>query len=516
MTQQRSGGRFLVRVLALVGAAALAALSPPAPVASASGLTVTDAADITSLDPHRGVNGPTISLINHIYEPLVLRTREGLRPVLATRWEVSADGRTYTFFLREGVKFHDGTPFDASAVKVNFDRVISAPMKGTIGNNYLNMIKETVVVNPTTVRIVLDKPFGAFLAHLGHPSVGHLASPAAVEKQGWDAMTHRPVGTGPFRFVEWARGERVVLQRFDGYWGPKPQIERLVYRHVGEAATRVAMVETGEAQLALNVPVEDVARLERNDKLQIVKATSVVTAHIWINTRRKPFDDRRVRQALNHAVDKRRIVASIFGGSAIPVNSPVAPEVFGHAAQGVYEYDPDKARQLLAAAGVKPGHKLTLDSDRTTPKIAEVITAVAEMLKQVGLDVETRFAGDYAMYLQTRDKRDYDLAFFAWGPFSLDADAVFFPLYHSSLVGKKFNFADYANPEVDRLIEQARASTDQKERARIYAQLQTMVFRDAPAIYLQWPVTNHAAIKPLQGVWIDPRVLYWLHEARVQ
>lgn len=512
MAKQRSARGVLVALAFVLSP--LAAMALPW-AAAAQTVTVTDAADVTSLDPHRAVNGPTISLVNHIQDALVINARDGLRPQLATHWEISPDGLTYTFHLRDGVKFHDGTPFDAAAVKFNFDRVTAPAMKGTIGNNYLGMIKETVVVNPRTVRMVLDKPFGGFLAHLGHPSVGHIVSPAAVAKQGWDGIASRPVGTGPYRFVEWVRGERVVLERFDGYWGRKPPIQRVVYRNVGEAATRVAMIEKGEAQLALNLPVEDIPRLSGNPSLQIIKATSIVTSHIFINTRRKPFDDVRVRRALNHAVDKQRLITSIFGGSAIAVNSPAAPAVFAHAGQPLYDYDPDKARKLLAEAGVKPGVKLVLESDRTAPKIAELITSVADMLRQVGFDVETRFLADYAIFLQTRSKRDYDLAYFAWGPFSLDPDAVFFPLYHSSVVGKNFNFADYTRPEVDRLIELGRSSTTPDERRKVYAQLQQMVFADAPAIYVHWPVVNGAAAKGLTGLWIDPRIMYWLHEARL-
>lgn len=507
-------GRLRLVVAFVTGLALVA--GPSGGAGAQTTFTVVDANDVTNLDPHRSVNAPSISLVNHISEPLIINGREGLRPVLATRWEVSADGLAYTFFLRRGVKFHDGTEFDANAVKVNFDRVISPALKGTIGNNYLGMIKETVVVDPHTVRVMLDKPFGAFLNHIGHPSVGHIASPAAIATHGWDAVASRLVGTGPYRLVEWVRGDQVLLEKFDGYWGDKPAFDRVAYRPVAEAATRVAMVEKGEAQLALNLPVEDVARLSANPKLSIVPATSIITSHIFINTRRKPFDDVRVRQALNHAVDKRRIIESIFGGAAMAVNSPVAPQVFAHRDLTPYEYDPDKARRLLAEAGVRPGLKITIESDRRQAKIAEVITAVAEMLKQVGIDASTKIIGDYAMYLETRDQRAYDLSYFAWGPFSLDPDAVFFPLYHSSVVGKKFNFADYANAEVDRLIEAGRASNNPDERVAIYGKLQEMVFRDAPAIYLHWPVASNAVARNVEGLWIDPRVMFWLHTARVR
>src|SRR5499433_4453877 len=291
-------------VVTVVGVAVLSMSTPPAAQQAVRGGTLTFAtgADPDSLDPQNTQSNPGEQVNRMMHENLVrFSAKMQLEPALAESWVASKDGLTWTFKLRKGVKFHDGTPFDAKAVKYFFDRVLGdeKPFKASL---YTPVVQSAEVIDPSTVRVTLKQPFAAFLFRLAH-SAGGIPSPAAHQKWGKDFALH-PSGPGPFKFVEWVKGDRVVVERNDGYWGGRPLLDRVVVKTVKEDASRVLMLQSGDADLILNIPPEDIPRLRKDARFSVESIATARALYVTINVKKKPFDDVRVRQALNYAVNR--------------------------------------------------------------------------------------------------------------------------------------------------------------------------------------------------------------------
>src|SRR2546425_359293 len=269
-------------------------------------------------------------------------------------------GLRYTFKLRKGISFHDGTPLNAEAVKFSIERQINAEHpfnklgKYPFANYFFGNVKAVEVVDPSTVEFVLKEPRASFLAILT-AGAASIVSPTAVKKLGVDYAL-QPVGTGPFRYVAWDRGQRVVLERNAQYWKSPVKVERVIYRPIVEDQARLTELLTGALDLIVGTPPDFVAQLENNPKVTLLKQ---VGAHVWylgINNQKKPFDDKRVRQALNYAVNKEAIVRDVLKGTGSMSAGPVLPGTWGaDAGLKPYPYDPERARKLLADAGYPGG-----------------------------------------------------------------------------------------------------------------------------------------------------------------
>src|SRR5215813_8704278 len=294
-----------VGLLILVCAAAERAAHAQTPIAGGT-LTFAAGADPDSLDPQNTQSNPGEQVNRMMYDNLVrFNAKMQIEPALATSWTQTKDGLTWSFTLRKGVRFQDGTPFDAKAVKYFFDRVLGdeKPFKASL---YTPFVQGAQVVDDQTVRVTLKQPFAAFLFRLAH-SAGGIVSPAAHQKWGKDLTLH-PVGTGPFKFGEWVKSDHVTVERNDAYWGGKPLLDRVVVKTVREDSARVLMLEAGDADLILNIPPEDIPRLRKDARFAIDSSPTTRALYVVINTRKKPFDDVRVRQALNYAVNRESIV----------------------------------------------------------------------------------------------------------------------------------------------------------------------------------------------------------------
>src|SRR5215467_2955427 len=335
----------------LLGLAALSLTGPTAAQQAVRGGTLTFAtgADPDSLDPQNTQSNPGEQVNRMMHENLVrFSTSMQLEPALAESWASSKDGLTWTFKLRKGVKFHDGTAFDTKAVKYFFDRVLGdeKPFKASL---YTPVVRSAEVVDPATVRVVLKQPFAAFLFTIAH-SAGGIVSPAAHQKWGKDLTLH-PSGTGPFKFVEWVKGDHVTLDRNDAYWAGAPLLDRVVVKTVREDQARVLLLESGGADVIVNIPTEEIPRLRKDARFTIESTPTARALYVTINVAKKPFDDPRVRQALNYAVNREAIVKELFQNHAQVVSGVVAPLQNGYAALPGYPYDPKKAKELLAQAG---------------------------------------------------------------------------------------------------------------------------------------------------------------------
>src|SRR5262245_36922476 len=345
-----------MKTASLLAVALLVAFSGVPAAAQPSGtLVVGLVAEPVNLDPAQVTDLNSTRVGRRIVETLVTYPEESTQvvPGLAESWTIARDGLTYTFKLRKGIKFHDGTPFDAEAVKFSIERQINPEHpfnklgKYPFAGYFFGNVKAVEVVAEDTVQFVLKEPRASFLAVLT-AGAASIVSPTAVRKHGADyALT--PVGTGPFKFVQWDRGQRVVLEKNPAYWKFPVKLDRVVYRPIVEDQARLTELLTGSLDLIVGVPPDFVGQLETGGKVSVLRQ---VGAHVWylgINNQKKPFDDKRVRQAMNYAVNKEAIVRDVLKGTGAMSVGPVLPKTWG--AEGAlkpYPYDPERAKKLLA------------------------------------------------------------------------------------------------------------------------------------------------------------------------
>ena len=328
------------------------ALSPASAQVPPDVLVVGQVAEPATMDPHVATAVNDFRILVNVYEGLV-RYKSGtleVEPALAESWEISEDGTVYTFKLKEGVTFHDGTPFNAEAVKFNFDRMLDEehPLHGTGPfplSFFFSAIQETEVVDDLTVRFHLNEPYAPFLSNLAYPT-GLIVSPTAVETHEGD-FARNPAGTGPFAFRLWESNRQVALQRNDDYWGEAPPLAGVVFRPITDANARVAEMMSGGIDLMVEVPPDNVQLFGEDDAFVLHEQAG---PHLWfliLNTKEPPFDDVRMRQAVNYAIDKETLVNDVLQGTATVATGPT-PAAFSWAYNEdlePYPYDPDRARR---------------------------------------------------------------------------------------------------------------------------------------------------------------------------
>jgi ABC-type transport system substrate-binding protein len=496
----------LLRSVALLGVLLLAAL--PAGAQKRGGtLVIAQGVDAVTLDSHMVVDAPTFTVTSHIFETLFEYAPDGkIVPHLAESHTVSNDGLVWTLRLRRGVRFHDGTPLDAEAVKFNLDRVLAPENKITY-RFLIDRIRKIDVVDAGTVRLTTERPFAPMLAHLTHGSIA-MQSPAAIRTHGKDYINH-PTGTGPFRFKEWVRGDRLVLERNADYWGPRPHVDQVVFRPVPEGGARVALIETGAAHAIVRVPPRDAPRLGQSRDVEVVNTPSVRTIYIAFNMLKPPFTDIRVRHALNHAVNKEAIVQHILAGVGRPSDAPISPGIFGYRPIMRYEFDQAKARKLLAEAGHPNGFKTELycPSGRYLNDI-QVCEAVQAQLREVGVDAALRTM-EWAAYLDVTkkgpDESVVPMFMLGWGTVTGDADYGLYALFHSSQwtpAGQARNF--YKNPRVDELLDRGRNVANPAAREAAYHEAMGLIMKDAPWLFLHAESQLSAVRRNVKGLVVHP------------
>ncbi len=494
-------GLFALVVALLVG------LMPVS--AQANVLTIASGTDIENTNIHAVTSSPSFSVLEHIYEPLFSMSPEGvLEPLLAESIEASGEN-SYIVTLRQGVSFTDGLPFNAEAAKANLDWVLNAD-NGSAFRFLLVVAGQPAaieVVDEYTLSITTSVPFAPLAAHLSHGSLA-MISPAALE-QGKDYLASNAIGTGPYVLTEWTRDEQVVLTRNPDYWGDAPAIETLVFKVVKEDGARIVEIESGTVDVAVRIPPADIPRLQANPDLDVVITPGLRTIYIFFNVTQEPFDDVRVRQAVNYAVDKDAIVASLFEGAALTSTAPFAPPIFGYSAQTPYSRDVEKAKALLAEAGVAEGTTVVLyHPTGRYVQDALVADAVRSQLAEVGLNVELRTLEwpQYVPYVRrtAADGNDVQFAMLGWSTPTMDADYALFALFHSGEHPPGFNGAFYANPEVDALLEAGRSTLDPAERQAAYAKAISIIWEEAPWLFLYSEIQVTAIRKNVSGFVVHP------------
>lgn len=495
---------------ALLAAMLSAGLLGAAPMAmAAEDVTIAVEIAIDSLDPYNTNSTLSQAVGKSYYEGLFAFDKDlKIQPLLAESYTVSDDSLTYTFKLRSGVKFHDGTDFNADAVKANLSRVLDRS-NGLARYNQFATIDTVEVVDPLTVQIKLKKPFSAFINSLTHPSA-MMISPAALAKHGKD-IAFNPVGTGPFQFVEWKPAEYLKVKKFDGYWNKGyPKIDSLTFRTVTDNNTRAAVVQTGEAQAAYPLPYEQAGLLGKNDKVDVVAAPSIIARYISMNMQHKPFDDVRVRQAVNYAINREALTKVAFAGYAFP-SQGVVPQGVGYAKKmDPWPYDPKKAKELLKEAGYPDGFSTTLWSAYNDGTSAKVVQFLQQQLGQVGIktSIELLESGQRVQRVQqAKEPKEAPVRMYyaGWSASTGEADWALRPLLATSGWPPVFNnTAYYSNEKVDKAIADALLTTDEAKKVELYAAAQDQIWADAPWAFLVTLKLVSAKSKNLEGFYIMP------------
>jgi len=487
-----------------------------APIAAqpAGTLVVGLVAEPVNLDPPQVTDLNSNRVGRRVVETLVTFPEESTQvvPGLAESWTISKDGLQYTFKLRRGITFHDGTPLNAEAVKFSIERQINPNHpayklgKYPFANFFFGNVKAVEVLSEERVAFLLNEPRASFLSILT-AGAASIVSPTAVMKWGPDYPTH-PVGTGPFRFASWDRGQRVVLEKNPTYWKYPVKVERVIYRPIVEDQARLTELLTGTLDVIVGVPADFVSQLEQNAKITLLKQ---VGAHVWylgMNNQKKPFDDKRVRQALNYAVNKDAIVKDVLKGTGAASRGPVLPGTWGaDPALKAYPYDPERAKKLLAEAGYPNGFSTTLwvpESGSGMQAPVAMSTVMQSNLKAVGVNVSLQIM-EWGAYLAKLRTKEQELFALSWMAGTEDPDMVMYPLLHSSQwtpVGP--NRALYKNARFDALLQQARLTTDQAKRAQLYKEAQRILVDDAPWVFVDHEIQIAALSKRVQGFKLHP------------
>lgn len=481
----------------------LTLLGPAAPAPAPSGLLrIGMESSPTTMDPGLSTDLYSQQVYSHVLEGLLMLDPQGVtQPALAESWTPSADGRTWTFKLRPNVKFHDGTDFTAEDVKYTIDRILSpetrSPQRGA-----LSQITSVDAVDPRTVRITTRAPFV--------PILTNLATSAYVLPRGYHSrvgrdFARRPVGTGPYRWVEWVPEERIVLEANPDYYAGRPSMDRLQFRFIPEASVRLAEVESGGVDLIAGVPAQDLRRLRVSLLLDLHEVIGTNYRLLGFNTSVKPYDDVRVRQAIAHAIEKKKIVDVIWQERGVVAEGPIPPTswAYDERFRGL-GYNLSRAKQLMAEAGQASGFEMNyLISE--TEELRREAPLLIDMLRQININVKVT-AVDFPTLLDRLLKTNYDVLRVGWTT-NPEPDSLLYSPFHTSAIGG-FNFTKFRNAKVDELLDRGRTVTNASERTRIYREAQRLIVQDAPMVFLFHEKRTYAARKAVTG--FKPHVSGWI------
>jgi peptide/nickel transport system substrate-binding protein len=475
-------------------------------------------AEPTSLDPGQLTDINSMKLLGALYDTLVRFKPNSfdLAPSLATDWTVSPDLTTYTFKLRQGVRFHDGTEFNAAAVKFTYDRLLdpNSPYADTgpfpFAAGYYGSIAQTNVVDPYTVQFQLKKPDGA-LINAFTLNTGRIVSPTAVQTTR-KGFAQNPVGTGPFKFVQWDHDVRIALTANPDYWDGAPALSQMIFRPLADEQTRITEFLSGGVDVIFDVPPDNIDQVQNNSAAVFLAQPG---PHVWwvtLNTTRPPFANAMVRQAVNYAVNKDALTQDILKGTGTPSVGPIPPAITWAYTDQVtqYPYDPDKARALLQQSGVQLPLNLTFwvtesGSGMQSPKTMG--TAIQADLAAIGVNtqIQTFEWGAYLNKYGAGLGSDADMAELSW-MFDSGDPAHMLPnnLYGPSCAPKGFNGGCYQNSQVDQLMDNAVKISDRDQRGAIYRQIQSIVADTVPWIFVDNQIQNAAMTTRVSGLQLHP------------
>lgn len=475
-------------------------------------------APILTLDPGISAGSQAQTVRFHIMESLVQLNAEtgAIEPLLAESWAVAPDNVTWTFKLRPNVRFNDGSTLSAADVAASLKRLID-PASGLPRGNDLRIIKDIREVDALTVEFITTTPFGPFLQTLAQDSASILSKASLDPDRA--KMAWKLVGTGPYRYEAHAPEQSVTLVRNDGYWGAKPAAPKITFLSVPEASTRLAMLETGQADVIVDVPGVDVPRLKASRSVALIERPNTRLMHIGINVARPPFNDVRVRRALNLAVDREAIVEGVLAGLGVPAKSIVAPSVFGYAPQAGLDYDPKRAKALLAEAGFPNGFSTTLWAPQGRYYMdREVSVAVQAQLLAIGVRTDLRVI-DWSTYLtllrKPKGENESALYTLGWETGTNDIQYILDTVFNGRRIPPAgWNTMFYDSPEADTLAARTSAEVDPEKRRALAAETQARLVADAPWVPLYGSVQVAGYRSDLSGIEYLPTDNYRLKNVR--
>ncbi|WP_019414252.1 ABC transporter substrate-binding protein [Paenisporosarcina sp. TG20] len=460
--------------------------------------TYASTSDVVGMSPILTNDSVSANITEHVFEKLFERnddTKE-IEPRLAESFE-NTDENTWVIKLKEGIKFHDGTPFNAEAVKYTFDK-LRDPATAAPRASLLEPVDTITVIDENTVEIKTKYPYGAFLAALSHSNAA-IVSPTADKEL--DLMSN-PVGTGPFKFVSWTPGDRVELEANEEYWDGAPALKKVILKVVPEISTAISMLQTGEVQFIDNLPTEQIERLEAMDNINIEKKEGTPVYYLTFNHSKEMNQDPEFREAVAAAIDRDAFVSKL-NGLGVRSDSVIGPEVFGYDASADNAgtpYDLEAAKALVQKNGYadKPIKLLTANRANFV-LMAEIVQA---QLTEAGFKVDIE-SMEWATFLDTARAGDYDITFLSWSNVTGDGSELLYPNFHSDNIGSS-NRGQYNNPEFDELVVQSRTTIDQEERKVILNQANQMMIKDNAAVVMYHGIVTAAMDKAYSGLILAP------------
>lgn len=483
------------------GAAAQPAAAPAeAPSGPSGTLIVALPLEPNSVNPPNGADRMAGNVINQIFESLIAVDYDTgeILPALATAWDVAEDGSSYTFTLRQGVTFHDGSAFNAQDVVATFEA--GGDPANAYASSYTDVTVE--VVDDYTVTLIPETPSVTFLRRMTETPI---ISDEQFAADGNPGIESNPIGTGPFKFVEWNKGDRLVLAANTDYWDEgKPHLAEVIFRPIPESSTRLAAIQTGEVHIVNRLNSDEAASLDGVDSVQVVTYPADRVYYIAFNNLTTgvglPTEDKLVRQAMNIAVDRQAIVDGLFDGHARLSSGMVTPSNLGFdAALAPFAYDPDRAKALLAEAGYADGFSIGMACPvGAYTNFEEVCQAIANFLADVGITLE----GGEIEFLETGVYWDREAAkelppLFGDSWSASVGEAL--PRLTGSLRGMEASYSSWFDPEIDALLDEIEQTFDNEARSGLYQELQAYMQDNPPFIYLYEPVSFEAINSAVQG-----------------
>ncbi|RME02570.1 MAG: ABC transporter substrate-binding protein [Planctomycetota bacterium] len=485
--------------------------------------------DAKTFDPARANDGETFYATTQVYDTLV-QFKYGtveLEPALATSWRIEKGGLEVIFSLRRGVEFHrtkyfPGAEFSAKDVVFSFKRQMDPKhpyhrIGGRSFSYWMSMgmnriVKDVVALDRYRVKFILHKRDATFLSNLAMNFASILSKDYAdmlLREGRGEEIAQKPVGTGPFIFDRWIKGDRIVYRANEKYWGGAPKFKWLVLKTIPDQTARAVALRAGEIDIMDFPAPEEVPSLERDPNIKIVRQEGLNVGYMAMNMEKKPFDDVRVRRAIYHAINKKAIVRAVFGDLGVVAVNPLPPTVWGyHRGIRDYEYNPELAKKLLKEAGYPEGFETDLWAMPIQrpymPNARKLAEAVQADLAKVGVRVKI-VQYDWATYQQKLEQGEHGMALLGWTGDNGDPDNFLYVLLSSTAAEKPAtNIAFFRNKEFDRLLEEAKVISDRKKRASLYRRAQEIFHREVPWVPLAHSVVVVPMNKRVEGFRIDP------------
>lgn len=456
--------------------------------------------DATALDPLKINDTTTMSILSNVYEPLVrMDANDEIVPALATDWEISDDGKEYTFNLRTDATFHDGTPITAEDVKYTMDQTVASAYTGP----YVNFIEKTEVVDEDTVKITLQYAYAPFLALC---TVYSEVIPNGCYENADIDMSKMPVGSGPYKFVEWAQGDKIVFEAYEGYYQGQASIKNLTYKVISDSTTAALALESGEIQMNLNVGTADVESLRDKENITLLEEPGTAFYYVILNTNVEELQDENVRKAINMAISKQNLIDGANDGFGTATNTFIAEGLPGYRADfEPHPYDVEAAKELMAQSAYPDGFEISLTIPESRSTHGQLIKAD---LAQIGIDVTIDIVETGTLW-DTLENMKHEMSIVGWSYVVMDPDVGYYSLYKKDDLSG--NYTGWGNEETDALLLAGRTSTDADERDQIYAELEEKFQGAAPYVPLYWGTEFCAHNAALQGVTIPSCSLYYVY-----